>query len=237
MKKHLFICFILILFLWSCKSKEDQPVKSAEPYPQAEVKTEVATKAPEEAKTSINHPPFIKILTVTPKYPQKGDTLALEPVAEDQDGDIVTFTYEWSKNGEPLSVTSNTMTLKGDFERGDKVTVKVFPYDGKEKGSPAFSIITIDNSPPAILSSPSPMNLENRQYTYQMKAGDPDGDILTYSLKSAPDGMTIDPSKGLIRWNVPKEFKGKAQFTVAVNDGHGGEVLLSLAIEITSERR
>ncbi|PJA80422.1 MAG: hypothetical protein CO148_03415, partial [Nitrospirae bacterium CG_4_9_14_3_um_filter_41_27] len=60
----------------------------------------------------------------------------------------------------------------------------------------------------------------------------PDGDTLTYSLKSAPSGMTIDSSKGMIKWNVPPEFKGKAPITISVTDGHGGESLQNLTLEI-----
>ncbi len=47
--------------------------------------------------------------------------------------------------------------------------------------------------------------------------------------------MTIDPSKGLIKWNVPPEFTGKTPITVSVTDGHGGEVMQSLTLEITPE--
>jgi hypothetical protein len=44
--------------------------------------------------------------------------------------------------------------------------------------------------------------------------------------------MTIDPSSGLIKWNVPPSFKGKAPITVSVSDGHGRESLQSFTIEI-----
>ena len=45
-------------------------------------------------------------------------------------------------------------------------------------------------------------NFDGSVYTYQVKATDPDEDKLTYSLKSAPAGMTIDPKTGAIQWNV-----------------------------------
>jgi hypothetical protein len=70
-----------------------------------------------------------------------------------------------------------------------------------------------------------------------LKATDPDGDTLTYALKSAPAGMTINPSTGLIKWNVLPEFIGKAPITVSVKDGHGGEVMQSFTIDITPEKR
>jgi hypothetical protein len=44
--------------------------------------------------------------------------------------------------------------------------------------------------------------------------------------------MSIDPSKGLIKWTVPSDYKGNAAFTVSVTDGHGGEALQAISIEI-----
>jgi sugar lactone lactonase YvrE len=40
-------------------------------------------------------------------------------------------------------------------------------------------------------------------YTYNVKAIDPDGDKLTYSLKQGPQGMTVDPGSGEVQWQPP----------------------------------
>ncbi|MHB0954937.1 MAG: putative Ig domain-containing protein [Pirellulaceae bacterium] len=40
-------------------------------------------------------------------------------------------------------------------------------------------------------------------YTYDVDALDPDLDVLTYSLDSAPEGMNIDQSTGLVSWAIP----------------------------------
>jgi hypothetical protein len=68
------------------------------------------------------------------------------------------------------------------------------------------------------------MSAENSVYTYQVTATDPDGDQLTYSLVTAPGGMTINPSTGLIRWELPKQVPEKQEITVkvAADDGDGG---------------
>jgi hypothetical protein len=34
--------------------------------------------------------------------------------------------------------------------------------------------------------------------------------------------MTIDKATGLIRWNVPPDFKGDVEVMTVVDDGHGG---------------
>ncbi len=49
--------------------------------------------------------------------------------------------------------------------------------------------------------------------------------------------MTINPSTGVIQWNVPPEFKGKVPIVIAVTDGHGGEAIQRFTLEITQEKK
>jgi hypothetical protein len=49
--------------------------------------------------------------------------------------------------------------------------------------------------------------------------------------------MRIDSSSGLITWDVPSDFIGKASFTVAVADGHGGEATQDITLEIKPEQK
>lgn len=47
--------------------------------------------------------------------------------------------------------------------------------------------------------------------------------------------MTIDSSTGMIKWDVPSDFKGRASITVYVTDNHGGEAVQSFVFEIKTE--
>jgi hypothetical protein len=49
--------------------------------------------------------------------------------------------------------------------------------------------------------------------------------------------MTIDPSKGLIRWNVPPDFKGKFPYTVSVADGFGRVATQEYFVDIRREKK
>jgi len=68
--------------------------------------------------------------------------------------------------------------------------------------------------------------LQGRVYTYRGCCADPDGDRSSkYQLNDFPDGMTIDPSSGQIRWSFPRtpcfrEERNKVKVTV--DDGDGG---------------
>lgn len=184
---------------------------------------------PAGAATSKNTLPEISRLKFMPEVFKPGDSLYLEVEAKDADGDPVSVLYEWTKNNEPAG---NTEKLAAQIKRGDIISVKVTPFDGKEYGRPVILQREIRNMPPVIIKEKQ-HSLEKGLFTYQVRASDPDGDSLVYSIKTGPPGISIDPKTGLVKWKVPPDFKGKAPFTVSVSDGHNGEATLSLSISIT----
>ncbi len=175
-----------------------------------------------------NAPPKISKVRILPDIDKPAKTLSVEAMASDADGDDVTIAYEWTKNGEPAG---DGKQIGVPLKRGDKVSVKITPFDGEAYGRSVVLHREIINLSPIITESYKYIFAGNT-LTYQIKAADPDGDPLTYSLKSAPPGMTVDSATGLVKWNVPPDFKGKASFTVSVTDGHGGEATQSLSFEI-----
>lgn len=178
-----------------------------------------------------NSPPEISNVSIVPQGFKPGDTLRAEASVHDIDGDAVTVTYEWTKNGE---TAGNSKQFEGELRKGDKLTVKITPFDGEAYGHSLVLRREVGNMPP-IISESREYNFDGKIYTYQVKATDPDGDPLTYSLKTSPSGMTINPATGVIKWNVPPDFIGKASFSVLVADGHNGEALQNLAFEIKSQ--
>lgn len=180
-----------------------------------------------------NSPPEISNVKILPEVFKPGDILYVQATGSDTDEDEVEITYKWIKNGEPAG---NSKQIEVPLMRGDKVSVKITPFDGEAYGRPIILHREILNMPPMIIEDKN-FNFDGKIYTYQVKATDPDGDPLTYSLKSVPAGMTIGPSTGLIHWNVPPEFTGKAPITVCVSDGYGGEVMQSFTLEIMPEMR
>lgn len=230
------LIFSFCIFLVACKGKEAPKPAETAPAPTQEVKT----ATPEQEKKDIiapqagvNQPPRVDYIDVAPTYPKIGDTIKITAKATDPDGDEIKLIYQWFKNEEPLSETSDALVLtKENFKRGDNISLNVIPDDGKMKGSSGLMKVTIGNSFPEITSSPSYGRLENQKFTYQVKAIDPENDTLVYSLKTAPSGMTIEKTTGLIKWDVPTDFKGKAEIAVVVSDNHGGEALQSFVFEI-----
>jgi hypothetical protein len=180
-----------------------------------------------------NAPPELSNVKLLPRALKPGDTLGVEATASDIDGDEVTISYEWTKNGEPAG---NTAHIEGSLKKGDKISVKITPFDGEVYGRPIVLQRDVLNTIPVILENRK-FGFDANVYTYQVNAVDSDGDSLTYSLKSGPKGMTINSSTGLIKWNVPSEFIGKTSFTVSVSDGHGGEAVQTFPFEMRLEQK
>ena len=162
--------------------------------------------------------PEMTAIKLLPEVFKPGDTLYVAATGADADGDTVSFLYEWTKNGAPAGDTSS---LANPLKRGDKISVKVTPYDGRECGLPRVIVREIRNMPPVIIDH-NEFTFNGSLCTYQVKASDPDGDVLSYSLESPPAGMTIDRSTGLLKWIVPPDFKGRQKVKIIVSDGNGG---------------
>jgi hypothetical protein len=175
-----------------------------------------------------NTPPELTKVKIMPEIFKPGDVLRVDVTGSDPDGDEVTFLYEWKKNGEPAG---KGPAIESDVKRGDRISVKINPFDGTVNGVPIILEREIVNMPP-VIADEKKIKFDGKTATCQMKASDPDGDPLAYSLKAAPQGMTIDPSTGLITWDVPRNFRGKVPVAVCVKDGHGGEATHTFDIDI-----
>ncbi|NWF51900.1 MAG: hypothetical protein HXY47_02340 [Nitrospirae bacterium] len=175
-----------------------------------------------------NTPPAITKAKILPAFSKAGDTLKIDAAVIDRDDDEVSLSYEWYKNGEP---SGKGKSFEGPFKRGDKISVRLTPFDGEEYGRPVTISTEIFNSPPHVLTGGTE-KFQNNIYSYQLKAIDPDGDTLTYSLKQAPEGMTVDKT-GLITWKVTDEEAKRHPVTVLITDEHGGEIKYNFDVVIS----
>lgn len=237
MKLRAFIIFplIAILFIFGCNREKVEappsggsaeikvakapPAPQQQPEPDKEMREKVAEAPPPQA----NNLPEISSIKLNPKVVYPGTKIKAEVEASDKDDDAVSFYYEWKKNGRILSgIASNELNTTG-FKKGDLITLYVTPFDGKEKGKTKWSTtIMIANRAPQISSIP-PSTISNGKYIYEVKAADPDGDMLTFTLEDAPQGMTIEPATGVISWNIPAVEDSKSisgyNIRIIVTDG------------------
>jgi len=110
------------------------------------------------------------------------------------------------------------------------ITVDVIPYDRDDSGKGIRLSTRIYNAVP-VLSESEP-SFDGKQYKYQMKATDPDHDMLTYKLRKGPDGMDLDSINGLITWEVKPEDEGRHDVEVSITDSNGGEIIIPFTTRI-----
>lgn len=77
---------------------------------------------------------------------------------------------------------------------------------------------TPGNNVPVITTSAPTNATEGQLYSYQANASDADGDPLTWSLPTAPTGMTVG-TNGLVEWTPTGAQVGSHSVTLRVSDG------------------
>jgi hypothetical protein len=184
-----------------------------------------------------NTPPAVSWVAIGPAPPSSSSSLEAVAQGSDRDNDEVSFSYQWTVNGEPVVGQEGPSLESSYFKRGDVVAVTAVPFDGSEWGPPGSSIkVTISNSPPIIKSTPPAELREGTTYRYQVEAEDADGDTLTFSLEGEPPkGMVIDPETGVVEWQVviPEEPVTYV-YEVVVKDSEGAKSIQKVTLKSAS---
>jgi len=181
---------------------------------------------PVRAETRVrNRAPELQAVQIEPSGTITGsDDIVLRPRARDVDGDELMFEYRWTVNGRSLD--HGGPVLETDrLQRGDVVQVTVTANDGDETSDPIRTPeLRVANGVPRISSRPE-VPEEGRPFSYRVRAEDPDGDRLSFSLEEAPPGMDINPVSGEITWRPQADAEGPAPVRIRVEDMQGGEAL------------
>jgi RHS repeat-associated protein len=88
---------------------------------------------------------------------------------------------------------------------------------------------------PVIISTPTTTATIGALYQYSVVATDADHDLLTFSLPTAPAGMTIRAETGLIEWTPSSTQVGDHAVTVRVDDGQGRSATQSFVVRVLAQ--
>jgi len=164
------------------------------------------------------------IITTTLPNANEGSMYLVIVQAEDIDRDVLMFSFDSAPSF--LSIDSGTGLIYGMPTNGDvgvhRIVVNV--SDGTTYTARAFNFTVLNvNDSPVITSYPIGMAMPGSEYVYNIVTEDTDtGDILTYSLVAAPEGMTINSQTGRVAWTPTAAQAGQTyQVVVQVSDGHG----------------
>lgn len=183
-----------------------------------------------------NSMPYIQSVSIKPDLVYTDVDLTVTVEAEDPDMDEIDFRYQWIKNGTEINDQESTVLQHSFFGKNDEIRIKVVPFDGDDYGNGMLSgFVTVNNSPPRIVSNPPNTLGEGGTYMYEVMAEDIDNDPLTFSLTSNnPPGISIDSQTGLLFWRIPKHLDSELntiEIIVSDNDGSSASQWFSLSIQ------
>jgi hypothetical protein len=164
----------------------------------------------------INHPPVAS--SFADSLPHGGTrTYPLASLASDADGDPLTVTIVTPPAHGTATVQADQSiryVASPDFAGPDTFQFSV--NDGIVDSNVGTVSVAVTNRAPSLAIPSSLTGAELALLAFTATATDPDpGDLLTFSLVSAPPGAQIDAVTGQFRW-TPTEAQGPGTYTFAV---------------------
>lgn len=170
---------------------------------------------------AVNHAPTINSIPVTTAT--VGVTYVYGVNATDPDNDVLTYSLTAYPSGMTISSATGLVMWTSIAEGNYAVVVKA--SDGALSDTQSFTIKVSKppapppvNHAPIITSTPNLTTIVGVKYTYTIKATDPEGDPIIYSLVSGPTGMTFN-GIATISWTPVLGQIGANGVTVKASDG------------------
>ncbi|HUM10680.1 MAG TPA: FG-GAP-like repeat-containing protein [Myxococcaceae bacterium] len=148
-----------------------------------------------------NQAPVVGAIAIAPPLPRTQDDLTLQVSASDPDGDPLTVTQRWRRNGSLVSGQTGTTFPNALTTRGDRIEVEVTASDGQLQTF-VDAGVTIQDSP-AVLTASAPTSVDSGTLvSFQVDTSDPDGDpVGSPVLLHGPYGMALSDA-GTVTWKA-----------------------------------
>lgn len=151
-----------------------------------------------------NHAPVFRSVGLSPTDPRTNAVLSVTADAYDPDispsiaGGPVALTYEWSRNGVALPASGPTLDLSvpGNGDRGDTISVRVTASDGELSTVVSTSVVIGDSAPSVAVSLSDSAPSTNAVVTATAIGTDPDADALSYRFVWKVNGVERRSTSG-----------------------------------------
>ena len=123
----------------------------------------------------------------------------------------------------------------GNLESGETTTATHISISNPDRARFDFSafVLVEGNLAPVFASAPEVVTSAGSVYQYSAVANDPNGQDVSYSLVSAPTGMTIDAVTGVISWTPDATDVAGHSISVQADDGNGGTAIQNYTLTVT----
>ena len=168
----------------------------------------------------------------------QGSAYSFAPTAADADGDALIFGIDakptWASfNASTGTLSGTPATADVGMHRG----IVVWVSDGKEQTLlPAFDVQVMapssTNRPPTISGTPATSVVVGTSYTFTPTASDPDGQVLTFSIRNRPAWAVFDSTTGRLQ-GAPPSAGTFADIGISVSDGQVAVPLPAFTILVT----
>ena len=158
--------------------------------------------------TIVNTPPPAPTVKLVPVRPRRMDGLAVAgQQPPDADGDLVTYRYTWTRNGQKVDVPpEQAFIARGVPRKGERWAVEVVASDGEAESPPARAEAVIADTPPgptavALCDGPVPAGTVPEAKILRPSV-DPDGDTVVYHYEWTLNGAPVAAARGLTRFTA-----------------------------------
>lgn len=165
---------------------------------------------------------------ITDQLAGVGQTFQVDAEAADPDaGDSLSFSLDQAPVGMVIDATTGLILWTPAAADVGNHNVVVRVTDSGALFDTESFVITVNqappgNHPPTLAAVANQSLREDRLLTLGLQATDPDaGDVVTFSLVSAPVGMSLDASTGNLLWAPSASQVGNHPVTVRALDPHG----------------
>ena len=165
--------------------------------------------------TDINTTPTLS--AIGNKTIDEDSLLSFSVSAEDQDNDTLTITTSTLPTG--AAFNNSIFTWNPDFNQDGTYTIKFTVTDGTNTDFEDITITVNDiNRAPELDEITNKSVNENEELNFTINGSDLDGDTLTYSANSLPQGSTLTSNNFI--WTPSYEQSGTYPITFTVSDGN-----------------
>lgn len=223
---------ISLLLMLTVGCDMSPPPPTIERKPKAP-KVERSTKKPRNASamqdTGEGAVGIINSVQYSPEKPGAFDDIEVI-VDTERDGGYVDVDYTWYVNGRKLISERDAVLRSRNFSKGDTVQVEIEATRRGGTEQYSASTLIIGNAPPRILTDPRSLTQLDG---FRVRAEDPDGGRVTYSVKGGPKDLTIGENTGVVRYKPSKEAEGGTfDLVIVVKDEDGAESEWRLQVSV-----